>query len=140
MDDETTPDRPPTFTLPDWGTEGAPTLPPGMPEDDPREPEVRIVRPAEDGSDPSTGSAPIRGVGVVVGAGERTIGDEGLAAASEQAAIEAIEQAGARATELGARGIESVRITLTTRQGVVAALAYGTAIGAPASEGSAEDR
>jgi hypothetical protein len=127
VEDQSSPEKPPTFTLPDWGTEGAPTLPPEVADDDTSG--VRVVAGA--GGSPA-GAPPARPspAGLVVGAGEAVIDSEGLAAASQQAALEAIDDARSQAASLGASSVDSLRITLTTRQGTVAALAYGTAVGA----------
>ena len=134
MEDESSPEKHPTFTLPDWGTEGAPTLPPEVADDDASD--VRVVVPAgltgEDAPAPGpTEAVTAAPVGLVVGAGEAVIDGGGLAAASHQAALEAIDDARTQAASLGASTVDSLRITLTTGHGTVAALAYGTAVGAP---------
>ena len=114
MEDASSPEKPPTFTLPDWGTEGAPTLPPESHEDA----QVRVVR-----SEPRMGET--RRPATLVGCGERPIEDAGLAEAARRAALDALAHADRQAQAGGAEGIEAVQISLTTSDGVVAALAYG---------------
>ena len=114
MEDASSAEKPPTFPLPDWGTEGAPTLPPESHEDAP----VRVVRAGTPAREP-------RRTGTLVGCGERRIGDEGLAEAARGAALDALAHAHRQAQAGGAERIESVQISLTTSDGVVAALAYG---------------
>jgi uncharacterized protein YbjQ (UPF0145 family) len=125
VEDAATPDKPPTFTLPDWGTEGAPALPPEAQD----EPPVQVVRAVDSVTDRPRG---IRRQTTVVGSGEHPIGVVGLAEASRLAAVEAVADAEERARRAGNGAVVDVRIALTSDGEAVAALAYGSAVEPPA--------
>ena len=76
----------------------------------------------------STGPPADLDIGLVVGSGESSIDDAGLSEASRLATVEAVDRMSTAAMELGATAVHGVNVTLVTKQGIVAAVAYGTAV------------
>lgn len=116
------PDIPP-FDLPPWGAPGAPP-----PPADHRPDAVRLLT-----QDPPPG----RWLGLVIGEGEASDGSAaGAAGTAVRAALDRLED---RARTLGADLVGGIRIELTgAADGVMVAVAYGTAVAL--SEGRGEAR
>lgn len=125
-------DEHPEFTLPDWGTDGAPPEPATDTSvadgGEDRELEIRVERQTL----VTTTALPSRWTvqsihGLVATSGRSKDTDPERAQAKAVAkALEALE---GEAAELGADAVVGVRLAVTRNKGVVVATAYGTAVG-----------
>lgn len=116
----------PEFTLPEWGTDGAPPPPP-MPPDPPGDIEIEVERPVlvvagrlPTGWDIHT----VHGLVSAHGTSDKDGADEATAAATAKATAELRHQAAA----LGANAVTDVGLTTSHRKSRTVVTAWGTAV------------
>ncbi len=117
MDEETTA---PEFSLPEWGTAGAPVV-------------GNVDRPSMDGTPLSTTGLPdgfviARVLGVMSASSSATVTPEDPADAQDAASSEAVERLAGVGAEAGADAVIGVRLVTTTRKDWVTVTAYGTGV------------
>ena len=121
----------PAFTLPDWGTEGAPpepTVPDEAEDEVGSEPiEISVERPILVTSGPLPSSWKVHTVhGLVTGHAKSDRDD--TADAAESACGRAVEAVTERAAALGANAVTDLALSVSGRKSKVTATAWGTAV------------
>jgi len=125
---ETPHDEAPEFTLPDWGTAGAPQLPVGAGAGS-NEPAGTLLSTAQQAAATSV---------LVTAVGSAESGDHERA--TREATAQAIDRLSHKALEMAAASVVELRLALTSRRDRVTAVAYGTAVLARRPPGDAGDR
>ena len=124
-------DEHPEFTLPDWGTDGAPPEPtteePSGTASDDRELEIRVERQTLVTTTPLPGRWTVQSIHGLVSTSGRSK-DADPERAQSKAVAKALEALEVEAAEIGADAVVGVRLAVTRGKGVVVATAYGTAV------------
>lgn len=123
-------DEHPEFTLPDWGTDGAPPEPPADTTDR-ADAEVELEIRVEAQVLLSTLALPDRwAVGTIHGLVSATARskDDDPADAQSKATAKALRRLTEAARRLGANAVVGTRLTATRQKGVAVVTAYGTAV------------
>ena len=118
----------PEFTLPDWGTDGAPPEP-SVPDDveTVEQIEISVERPMLITAGGLPADWKVHTIhGLVTGHAKSDRDD--LADASESACAKAAQQVSERAARLGANGVIDVSFTIAARKSKIVATAWGTAV------------
>lgn len=118
----------PEFTLPDWGTEGAPPEP-SVPDDpDDAEPiEISVERPILVTSGALPTNWKVNTVHGLVTGHARSDKDD-LSDAAETACMKAVAAVKARANDLGANAVTDLALSVTGSKSKIIVTAWGTAV------------
>jgi uncharacterized protein YbjQ (UPF0145 family) len=123
-----------SFDLPDWGTHGAPTVPPGDADaDDAVEPADLFLEVTPElirSTMPLPPDYRIRSViGLVTAEGSASVGDDldfqGAVAVAKSAALDRLSS---EASTSGATAVVEIRMTIVSRLNDIVVVAYGTAL------------